>query len=82
MSGPDRVEARPRIPQRDPRDSVVPVAQIGAAAPATWDSARIAANPQKAQTRAMEGFQKAAGVAQGVPMPGHWPTHPAMRAQP
>ena len=65
MSGPDRVEARPRIPQRDPRDSVVPAAQIGAAAPATWDSARIAANPQKAQTRAMEGFQKAAGVAQG-----------------
>lgn len=60
MSGPDLVAGGPRYRRRDPQDSLVPPAQAGAAAPASWDAARIAAHPQRAQERAMQGFGKAA----------------------
>ncbi|MDO5290748.1 MAG: hypothetical protein Q4F13_14115 [Pseudomonadota bacterium] len=47
---------------QSPTASAVPAAQVGVAAPAVWDSARIAADPQRAYTRAMAGFEKAAAT--------------------
>ncbi len=64
FAGPRVAQDTHRKPDeaQSPTASAVPAAQVGVAAPAVWDSARIAADPQRAYTRAMAGFEKAAAT--------------------
>lgn len=65
MAGIERAGTGPVVARQDDRGSEVLAAQGGALPAATWDSARIAANPRQAEERAMAGFENARGLEQG-----------------